>query len=262
MRKFLILVSVVLLCSCGNSELQNAQKEISKLKKENAALQRELNAYKFSPKAVCSSVESLYESGDLEGLREIEKLLVKYHPEAKELEDVRAKCDKIVKDRKAKEEALKKERMAAVNKLKKKYDDVSGITWYYNPYYTHYDNMNSTSLYIGKSDLGTWLRLKMSYEGESWIFFDKAYLSYDGNTREISFDEYNDKNTDNTTRTWEWIDVSVDSWTEEFLKKLVDGKSVKMRLSGKYSKTKTLSSTEIRGMRDVLNAYEVLKNSN
>ena len=41
---------------------------------------------------------------------------------------------------------------------------------------------------------------------------------------------------------------------------MINGKVLKMRLSGKYAKTKTLSVAEINGIRDVLLAYDVLKN--
>ena len=40
---------------------------------------------------------------------------------------------------------------------------------------------------------------------------------------------------------------------------MVNGKSVKMRLSGKYTKTRNLSSSEIKGIKDVILAYDVLK---
>ncbi len=260
MKKILLLLVIPLFFSCNSGELENANREITQLKKENELLRRELNGYKFAPEKVCASVESLFESGDLEALRDIEDILKKYHPECEELKDVQDKCDKIYADRKAKEEAKKKEKMAAVNRLKKEYDDVSGITWYYNPYFTHYNNINRTSVYIGKSGSSTWLRLKMSYEGDSWIFFEQAFLSYDGNTREIYFDKYKDKESDNSVRVWEWIDVPVDSSLEQFLIKMVDGKSAKMRLSGKYTNTRNLTSTEKKAIKDVLLAYNILKN--
>ena len=85
-----------------------------------------------------------------------------------------------------------------------------------------------------------------------------AYLSYDGNTFEILFNEYNDKKTEiGSGRVWEWIDVSVTNETLAFLKEMVKGKTLKMRLSGKYTETRTLSYSEIEGLKDVLLAYDV-----
>lgn len=99
----------------------------------------------------------------------------------------------------------------------------------------------------------------MSYEGEDWIFFEYAYLSYDGNTFNIPFDKYREKQTENDTRVWEWIDVRVSDDLLAFLKKMVNGKSIKMRLSGKYTKTRNLTTTEIKAIKDVLLAYDVLE---
>lgn len=268
MKKLLfILLFIPLVFSCNSGELETANIKIAQLnvviaqlKNDNEMLRKELDGYKYAPDKVCANVESLYESGNLEALRDIESVLKKYHPECEELKDVQKKCDKIYADRKAKEAALEKQRMAAVNKLRKVYDDVSGVTWYYNPYFTHYNNTNRTSVYIGKSGYSTWLRLKMSYEGDNWIFFDYAFLSYDGNTLQIPFDEYKDKKSDNSVRVWEWIDVSVDSYLEQFLREMVKGKSVKMRLTGKYTYTRNLTSTEKKAIQEVLMAYDILKN--
>jgi hypothetical protein len=180
----------------------------------------------------------------------------KYHPEAsetKKIESLFEKLEKEEQDRLAKAEA---ERMGAVNKLKKKIDDISGITWYEQPYFTHYNNRNLLSLYIGENSSGAWLRLKMSYTGDDWIFFTDAYLSYDGNTVSIPFNEYEEKKTDNHTDVWEWIDVSVSNSLLSYLREYANAKEPKMRLSGKY--TRTLGTNEIKGLKDILLAYDVL----
>lgn len=187
--------------------------------------------------------------------------LEKYHPSSAECKKAQTALQKLISEQEATKKAEKAKRMSAVNKLKKKFDDVSGITWYSNPYFEHYNDSNHISLYIGVQEgYSPWLRLKMSYYGEDWIFFENAYLFYDGKTKEIFFNEYQDKKTDNYTTCWEWIDVSVDNSTLSFLKEMVNGKTLKMRLRGKYTKTKTLSTAEINGIKDVLLAYDVLKN--
>ena len=156
-------------------------------------------------------------------------------------------------------EAKKKEDLKSLYKLKKKFDDISGITWYEQPYFTHYNNSFLTSIYIG-SENSNWLRLKMSYSGDNWIFFKKAYLSFDGKTKEIFFDNYKDKKSDNSGgKIWEWIDVTIDNELESFLRKFAKSKNAKMRLSGKYSKTRTLTYNERKGILDVLNGYDALK---
>lgn len=280
----LIIVGIISLMSCSNhsngefaalnKKKDSLEVDNKQLKEEVLKLQEEVVGYKTSPEKLLAEAKVNYRSEKLSELLKNKEQLVKYHPESKaaqEVTDMYAKAiaaynkkieDKERKEREAKEAAERK-RMQAVTKLRKTYDDVSGITWYENPYFTHYDNINSTSICIGKSDSSVWLRLKMSYKGEDWIFFENAYLSYDGNTKQIYFNKYDDKESDNSSGSvWEWIDVSVDNSMLAFLKKMVNGKSLKMRLSGKYTKTKTLSSTEIKALKDVLLAYDVLVNGN
>src|SRR5690606_24792483 len=95
-------------------------------------------------------------------------------------------------------EAEREKKRASLKKLKTDHDDVSGVTWYKQRYFTHYNDDNRTSVYMGKQKgSAPWIRLKMSYSGDSWIFYEQAYLSYDGNTREFIFRSYDDKKSDN-----------------------------------------------------------------
>jgi len=100
----------------------------------------------------------------------------------------------------------------------------------------------------------------MSYTGSDWIFFEKAYLSYEGNTLPILFDKYGEKESDNGYEgVWEWIDVRLDDSDVEWLRKFAQSKDAKMRLTGKYTKDRKLTSQERQGIIDVLNGYQYLK---
>ena len=265
MRELLFLIfCFTFLASCNNSELerkiQTLTAEVTLLRDSLNKVIPELEGYRNDPDKLCSNVDELYKSGNVDELNVIKDKLAKYHPESEQYTKVSNLIEKYEAEQIKKAEAEKKARLKAVSKLRKKYDDINHITWYYNPYFTHYTNTNYTSIYIGQSESSLWLRLMMSYEGDDWIFFESAYLSYDGNTYYVPFDKYREKETENDTRVWEWIDVSVNDELLSFLKKMVNGKSVKMRLTGKYSKTRNLSSTEIKAIKDVLLAYDVLKN--
>lgn len=265
--KYLVLIPLsAIMVSCNNSEMerkiQNLTSEVELLKDSLDNVMSELEGYRNDPVKLCSNVDDLYKSGNIIDLKIIKDKLEKYHPESEQYQRVTDLISKFEAEQLKKAEAEKEARMKAVSKLRKKYDDINHITWYKNPYFNHYTNTNYTSIYIGQSKSSVWLRLMMSYEGDDWIFFDSAYLSYDGNTYEVPFNKYNDKQTDNDTRVWEWIDVTVTDDMLAFLTKMVNGKSVKMRLSGKYTHTRNLTSTEIKAIKDVLLAYDVLKNEN
>ena len=282
MRRNILLLTIALFClaSCNETskevnslkrQVSSLQKEKEDLKKEVLELQEEVEGYKNSPEKVLANAKELFADGRVAELLKVRDILKKYHPESVQATQVdemyikaKDKYDRAIAEAErkvqAQKEAEKKKRMMAVNKLKKKYDDVSDITWYHNPYFTHYTNSNHTSIYMGKKGTSAWLRLKMSYYGDDWIFFEQAFLSYDGNTQEIPFDKYQDKKSDNDSETWEWIDITVDDNLLSFLQDMVKGKNIKMRLSGKYTKTRNLSTTEINGIKDVLLAYDVLSN--
>lgn len=262
--KYLILIPLsAIMVSCNNSEMerkiQNLTSEVELLKDSLNNVMSELEGYRNDPVKLCSNVDDLYKSGNITDLKIIKDKLEKYHPESEQYQRVTDLISKFEAEQLKKAEAEKEARMKAVSKLRKNYDDINHITWYKNPYFNHYANTNYTSIYIGQSKSSVWLRLIMSYEGSDWIFFESAYLSYDGNTYIIPFDKYEDKKTENDSRVWEWIDITVSDDLLAFLAKMVNGKSVKMRLSGKYTHTRNLTSTEIKAIKDVLLAYDVLQ---
>lgn len=274
MKKYLLLIScIVTLIACTGNKAQyektitSLRDSVRILQHNIVALNSDLEGYRNSPAKLLASMQRDYSNKSYSALNDTYALLIKYHPESKEVADAKVILDKVAAEQarlaaeqKAAEEKAKQERMKAVTKLKKQYDDVSGITWYNQPYFTHYNFSNKTSLYIGQSANTVWLRLKMSYGGDDWIFFEHAYLSYDGTTVEIPFNEYQDKKTDNTDTVWEWIDVSVSPYILTHLRALCNAKIVKMRLSGKYTQTRALTQQEIQGIKDILLAYDVLEN--
>lgn len=265
-RLFTFLSMAVIIASCGPTlqEYDTLLAQKQELETEVLNLKQVIENYENTPDRLYSAVSELVTNKDIDGLSALCSKLEKYHPASAECQKAKAALKKLIDEKEAKEKAEneKAKRMQAVNKLKKKYDDISGITWYYNPYFTHYSNENLVSLYIGQKGTSVWLRLKMSYEGEDWIFFENAYLSYDENTKTIFFDEYRDKETDigYGGRVWEWIDVSVNDDLLTYLKGMVNGKTLKMRLSGKYTHTRILTTNERKALQDVLLAYDVLKN--
>lgn len=242
--------------SARNKELE---KEIAIMKDEIVRLEKEIENYRNTPDKLYAKAVEAAGLKETATLRSICESLEKYHPTSAECKNAKLTLQKLIDEQNALIEAEKARRMKAVSKLKKEYDDISGITWYYNPYFTHYDNTNKASLYIGQKDNKTWLRLKMSYKGDDWIFFENAYLSYDGETKEIHFNKYRNKESDNSGGyVWEWIDVGVDEQLLAYLKKMVNGKSIKMRLSGKYTHTRNITGNEKKALEDVLLAYDVL----
>jgi hypothetical protein len=262
-----LLIAIIQGCGPSQSEYDTIKEENKKLQSNLADVKQELDECKHGAEKLHAKMKRDFENENFSSCKSIFSEMENRHPDSELFSEVKSIYDKVIAiEKKRKEEARlkaereKQEKLKALNKLRKNHDDVSGNTWYKNPYFTHYNNKYLTSIYLGQSGSSEWLRLKMSYTGDDWIFFENAYLSYDGNTKEIPFDKYDNKETDHDGGVvWEWIDVSVSSDVEAFLREFAKSKNAKMRLTGKYTKTRTLTYNERRGILDVLKGYDALK---
>ena len=258
-----------------NEKLGNQVKE---LKAQISALKSTLEGYELDPVRLYVQLENAYMSDDYESVKNIYEKLTTYHidyeyyPIAKNMYNeiitmenaLRAQEQKELRDRqeaaRLERERIEKEKLASLDLLIKDHDDISGITWYKQNEFVHYYNTNLTSIYIGEKGDSVWLRLKMSFTGNDWIFFERAYLSYEGNTLEIKFNEYENKKTEILSggSVAEWIDVTVNKKDTPFLKALANSSVAKMRLEGKHTRDRLLSEKERKGILEVLKGYEVL----
>lgn len=253
-------------CEDKNNE-SNLQNKIQQLENKIAQLEIDLDECNNGETRLFERLKNNYDEGNdeavIQGYQQLSSKFPgsKSHISAKELiEKSNERLRKANEELASAEKARLEERRKSLTKLKKSFDDVSGKTWYRQKYFTHYTNSNRTSVYMGVQEGSKpWLRLYMSYTGDDWIFFENAYLSYDGNTREFYFDKYKEKETENDSGdVWEWIDVQLSDSDIQWIKLFASSPNAKMRLSGKYTKTRNLSLQERRGILDVLDGYEFL----
>lgn len=274
MKKSVILVVLTtLLVACGPSQddFETLRNENEMLKAQIQSLTHELDAYKYSPEKLLAEAQIASKNENKDKLYLILANLQEYHPQAPECVKVQKMIDDIIAKEQVTKEAERKkleeekqERLSVVKSLRKKYDDVQDITWYSNPYFIHYNNTNLVSLYIGESATKVWLRLKISIyncDDDDWIFFNRAYLWYDGNLQELEYESLSDHHWDNTADCkWEWCDLKVRESDLLFLQKLIYGKTVKVQLRGREKvETRTLSDEEISAIKVMITAYKVLQ---
>lgn len=240
--------------------------EYNRVVEENQRLKAELDEVQNGADRLFVKMQNLYSEKKFDELKQIYTLFQEKHLDSELYNDVKKIYDEVIKLEKEEEERIlaenekkRQSKLASLKKLKKEVDDISGVTWYKQSYFVHYTNTNLISIYLGQRDKSVTPRLIMSYTGDDWIFFENAYLSYEGNTLEIKFDKYRNKETENKGgQVWEWIDVAINSTELDFLRKFAESGDAKMRLSGKYSKTRNLSVNERQGIIDVINGYDLL----
>ena len=264
MKFYLPILILFIMYSCSDpNELKNLHDKVLQLEKE-------LDECKFGEERLFQSIKNAYENNQIEKLKILYDTLEIKHPHSDLIKQARVLVDDAIrKDEKIQaayieqQKRLEENKLQSLKKLKQNNDDVTGINWYKNPYFIHYNNTNLLSIYFGKEKSSIWLRLKISYEGSDWIFFESAYLSYDGNTEQIHFDEYRDKKTEvGNGSVWEWIDVLLDKEKINYLREFSQSPNAKMRLSGKYTKTRNISLNERKAIADILNGYEALQSIN
>lgn len=251
-----------------------SQNEYDTLKAENEKLKQEIEDLKYGPAKLLSLAKVYLDNKDFnKGKSELQTLLDK-HPssqqaaEAKQLiviadNGIKEQKLEYEKDKNEKEKAEKERLANATKKLRTKYDDIKGITWYYDKGTPQYTNYNSFHLYMGKEKTGKpWLRFRIQYTAEDWLFIQSYVIKTDNDSYTIST-SYGEVETDNGSGDiWEWYDVPIDNRLYNIVKDVIRSKSVKLRHNGKqYYKDRTISEKEKQGLQNILDAYEALGGS-
>ena len=163
------------------------------------------------------------------------------------------------------EKYSQQKREQAFSRLRANYDEFRDITWYRDYSSPTYINRDGFFVYFGYDSTGvTDLHLKMQYFADDWLFIDKASVNVDGETfalSEMSFER------DNDSTIWEWQDITIigDTSNElilgrDVLERIANSNSAIVRYSGsQYYHDEYISATQKRAIRNVLEAYDLVK---
>ncbi len=158
------------------------------------------------------------------------------------------------------QERIRRESAAILAKMRKEYDDVRKITFYFDASTPQYNNVNNVSLYIAKSDSGvSLLRFRIRYAGEDWLFIKEYSFKIDDKV----FDFYpNDKiERDNTSTVWEWYDGVANDEALQIVAAIIGSKEAKIRYEGQqYYKDRVITVAEKTALGNVFKAYSLLSN--
>jgi hypothetical protein len=144
-------------------------------------------------------------------------------------------------------------RASSLAKMYKKFDEFNSTTWYQDSSSPRYTNRNAFYLYFGSSGSGSNpLRLRVQYYDDDWLFIDSAQIAVDGKIYDLNFTEWK---RDNDSMIWEWADEVLSD--REMIEAIVKSKRAVIRFDGdQYYDTRTISPTEKRALRNVLDAHD------
>ena len=264
----IIITTALLLSSCGVPK-----SDYDKLQSENKKLKQQLEECQFGAGKLLNQAKMYFENKEYEKCKDQIKILLEKHlgsNEAKEgkelLEKANLEMKKIAEAKKKEEvEKIKKEKQRLANatkKMRKQYDDMKGITWYYDKSSPRYVNSRTNIYaYIGKKENSSpFLRFVIQYVADDWLFIEKYIIKVDGRTYTITEEKYGEIETDNGSgKIWEWLDRYVGEDEFKIMKAIANGRNVKLRFEGKkYYKDRTVSYKEKRALKNVIEAYEAL----
>lgn len=176
---------------------------------------------------------------------------------AKEIDSVQIKENLRIKDSISIVQKQKKDKAEkALKSFKKSEDEFKGNAFYRDPRTPYYANRNFIYPYIGQKGDNYWLRLKLQYASDNWLFINKGILLIDGEQYTIN----GSWERDNDSEIWEWLDMQVGTNERIILDRLANSISAKVRYEGRqYHNDRTITSKEKSIIKKTLEIYDNLK---
>lgn len=119
---------------------------------------------------------------------------------------------------------------------------------------------SGAELYIGLNDNAEWLRFKVKYYDDDWLFvksYKVAADDYRWQSPKISFDRDNSGGD-----VWEWADLSATESHVEAAKALANAKKSTIRFQGnKYYSDKLLADDQKNGIKGILRLFELMEST-
>lgn len=144
------------------------------------------------------------------------------------------------------------------NKFRVDKDDFKKSAFYYHKSSPKYVNQNWIYPYLGKSENNIWLRLKLQYEADDWLFINKVQFLIDGEVIDYANGSFDRDNSGG--RIWEWGDLKVDASGAAILHIIAESKVTKVRYTGnQYHNDRTITVREKKVMKETLATYLAAK---
>lgn len=261
------LLVISIFVSCGIP-----QADFDKLKQENEKLKKEIAECQLTPTQIFEQANEYNDALDYNKSKDRLLVLLDKYPSSREAKKGKKLLKKVEKEILETAKALDKDKLKevdnetykkAISKMEKKYDVANEVTWYSDKSSTQNNNKNYVRIYIGKKEnRKPWLGIAINYfTKKDWLFIQRIEADVDGKTYEIEEDtpgEFKSKEESGGNR--EWVDRVAKNLDMPMIKAIATGKVVKIKFVGKDDlDTRTVSSSEKKAMKNVLAAYEALR---
>lgn len=269
----------------SEADYTRALKERDSLAAVLRSTNAELDGFRFNPARMSALARMALDSGQLDSARNIAIELVRRHPQAVEAgqaQELATRATRMLEERATRADrereqasrlaeqrrgdstrAAEARRTSALRAMRRKHDDVQDVTWYYAPWNSQYVNGRSELLlYISHpkgSSPSLWFTIR--YVADEWLFIQSYTIKADEETFAIDASGFNDVERDNGGGDiWEWYSTSAGPDELAMTRAVVASKRAVIRYTGRqYRKDRTISASEKQALRQVLDAYEVLR---
>lgn len=162
-----------------------------------------------------------------------------------------------------------RKRIAYINQLKthiiSHYDEVENLTYYFDSSNTSFAGLSHPAffspmfLFMTKEGTNKKLIIRISYFGDSWVFFDHIIFNIDGEKFEINTAELEEPRREVAEiGVWESSVLLYDRY-EALINKIINSKKTIMRLSGKYSEDIVITEEQKQAMQRMLDYYKFVE---
>lgn len=234
----------------GVDKLQEARTQFEALKLSNSFDQ--IGEVTLQSETKLKSLRSQYNSAAEDVKKAVTNLAV--------LEKAEADYQALVAQEKAR---VEEEGKAALGKMTTEEDRVNKTTFYLPSVFPKYiDDRCYALCYIGVSGSNTDLRVQYDYTGDEWIFWEKLTFLIDGTNKYRTY-RYSEITRDNERGVvWEYADASATDDDIQLFKSIAASGETIIRFEGDGGKRYdlTVSQADKNAIKDVLAAYEYLKN--
>lgn len=240
------------------SERDSLAMRVSELDKELSALKSELDDIKHGAEALLTNGERHLSEKNISDAEKLFFEILQKHPTTKQADAAKAYLKKISNDRELQAQEKKDRINKSLNYMQIKTDKIEGITWYI-PKKTlggYGETLSPLTLYIGKKS-EPWLRMKLFYKADDWLFVDKAIAYVDGVKYAISSDKFDRDHSSGTI--WETSDVSPTSTDLHVLREIIKSNETIIRFYGmQYHGDRKMTQAFKKSIQEALDAYEAL----